>query len=87
MTNQFTVGMGNIQAVTCWGRTRVRTLINRPYPLSYEKRPSTPKGGNRTRLYHLDELLVRLRCHQYATEEMISNLIRADAIFRNKEIS
>lgn len=87
MTNQFSVGVGNIQAVTGWGRTRVRTLIKRPYPLTYDKLPSAAKGGNRTRLYRLDELLVRLRCHKDATEEMISNLIRADAIFRNKEIS
>jgi len=35
MTNQFTVAVGDIQAATSWGRTRVRTLIRRPYPWSW----------------------------------------------------
>jgi hypothetical protein len=85
MTSNFNVGVGEIQAALGWGRTRVRTLINRPYSLTYQKRPSAPKGGNRARLYRLDELLVRLRNHKHATGEMISDLITADAINRNKE--
>lgn len=85
MTNHFTVSVVDLQAVTGFGRARVRTLVNRPYPLSYEKRHSAPKGGNRTRLYRLDEVMVRLRDHKHATGEMISHLITADAINRNKE--
>ena len=85
MTNHFSVSVVDLQAVTGFGRARVRTLINRPYPLSYEKQPSAPNGGNRTRLYRIDELLARLREHKAATEEMISNLITADTKFRNKE--
>lgn len=85
MTSQFTVGVGDIQAATGWGRTRVRTLISRPYPLTFKKQQPSAKGGNRTRLYRLDELLVRLRNHGNASEPMISNLIAADAAYRQKE--
>jgi len=85
MTDRFTVAVGDIQAATGWGRTRVRTLIRRPYLLAYKKHQPSPKGGNRTRLYRLDELLVRLRSHQDATEEMVSNLITTDATSRQKE--
>lgn len=85
MSNQFTVGVGDIQTALGWGRSRVRTLVNHPYSLTYQKRPSAPKGGNRVRLYRLDELLARLRGHKDAADEMISDLITADAINRNKE--
>ena len=85
MTSQFTVGVGDIQVATGWGRTRVRSLIRRPYPLAYKKLPSSSKGGNRTRLYRLDELLVRLSNHRDASEQMLSNLIAADAAYRQKE--
>lgn len=85
MTNQFTVAVGDIQTAFGWGRTRVRTLVNRPYTLTYQKRPSAPRGGNRVRLYRLDELLVRLRRHKDASEEMLIKLITADAVNRNKE--
>lgn len=85
MSNKFTLGVGEIQTALGWGRTRVRTLVNRPYALTYQKRPPAPKGGNRVRLYRLDELLVRLREHKAATEEMLITLIMADAVNRNKE--
>lgn len=85
MPNQFTVGVGDIQAALGWGRTRVRTLVNRPYSLTYQKRLSAPKGGNRVREYRLDELLVRLRRHKDASEDMLIKLITADAVNRNKE--
>lgn len=85
MTNQFTVCVANIQTVTDFGRTRIRTLINSPYTLAYKKLPAAAQGGNRTRLYRLDQILVRLRNHKNVTEEMINTLITVNATFRNKE--
>jgi hypothetical protein len=85
MSNKFTLGVGEIQTALGWGRTRVRTLANRPYALTYQKRASAPKGGNRVRLYRLDEIVARLRVHKHASEKMISNLIAINAVNRNKE--
>jgi len=84
MKSEFTLSVCDIQNSTKFGRTRVRTIIKKPYPLSFEKSPSKSQGGNRARLYRLDKILARLREHKAGDEEMTINLLKSDATFRNK---
>ena len=80
---QFTLGMADILHATGFGIFRTRSLMNRPYPLTFTKRHG-PKGGNATRFYRLSDILARCRQYRRFTEEMAHQLIAADAAYRKE---
>jgi len=63
----------------------VRQLLNRPYPLPYAKEAPGLKGGNRARVYRLDEVLTRLRLRNNFDEKMMVQIMAA-SVARQKEL-
>ena len=80
---QFTLGASDIGAATGWGAHRIRTILNTPYPLSFAKAPAASRGGNRTRLYRLSNVLERCWTVPSFTQGMALNLIQADQRIRS----
>ena len=83
MTAKYSVRASDLRAagLSCYA---ARQLTSRPYPLPYIKKPSGPRGGNRVRLYRLDEILTRLRVHTGFSEEIAVKILAASAAKRKE---
>lgn len=70
------LSVDDLRRGTGWGSYRIRSMLKVPYPLAYQQAPTGPQGGTKTRLYRLDDVLVRCRLKPSFTPEKEAELLR-----------
>ena len=85
--SDFTIALVDIRRATGRGYHAIRSILNKPTALPFEKAKPGPHGGNSERRYTFRQLLLRLRSKRWFTQDMEQELCRLDFAARKSEVT